>query len=182
MDLSFRHDFWLRGLPASPRDRGRVAGIVVRPPGAAEDVRERPESAHLSPEGGVEGDRWANAQERRPGNQVSLINVHMLAKLAGGDALRMALSGDNLQVDLDLGEENLPVGSRLAVGEALLEVSPEPHRPCRSFHRRFGATAVKRVVRANRLGMRGRGVLCFVVEAGRVRVGDPIAVERRGPG
>ena len=180
MDFSFRHDLWIRALPASPRDDGKLVGIVVRPPGAADGSRMRLESALLSPDAGVEGDRWSSMADRRPGNQVSLINSRLLSALADGDPSRMALSGDNLHVDLDLGEANLPIGSRLAIGEAVLEISPDPHRPCRSFHARFGATAAKRVARANKLGLRGRGVLCFVVEAGRVRVGDSIVVARRG--
>ena len=56
--------------------------------------------------------------------------------------------------------------------------SPEPHRPCRSFHERFGAAAAKRVARANRLGLRGRGVLCAVVQAGELAVGDVVRVRR----
>lgn len=176
MDLSFRHDPWIRRLPTSPRDEGRVAGLVVRP--GDEGARELVERARLEVGRGVVGDRWAKKERERAGNEVSLINVHLIAALTDGDPQRMALSGDNLQVDLDLSEANLPVGTRLAIGAAVLEVSPAPHRPCRSFHGRFGATAAKRVARANRLGLRGRGVLCTVLEGGDVRVGDAIRVLR----
>jgi len=175
MDFSFRFDFWLSRLPASPRDLGRVERCVVR---VAKGERRTPEAVRVSPEGGVEGDAWAREASRRDGNQISLINVHLLRAIVGGDEGRMPLSGDNLQVDLDLSERNLPTGTRLSIGDALLEVTPEPHRPCRFFHERFGADAVKRVVRANRTGRRGRGVLARVLQAGTIRVGDEIRVER----
>jgi MOSC domain-containing protein YiiM len=108
--------------------------------------------------------------------------VHVLRSLCDGDPERMALSGDNLQVDLDLSERNLPVGTRLMIGDALLEISPEPHRPCRSFHGRFGATGAKKVARANKTGHRGRGVLCRVLRAGTIIVGDRIELDRSAAG
>ena len=175
MDLSFRHDLWYARLPRSPRDAGTVEGLVLRP---ARGERRSVDELRVTPEAGVEGDLWSREPDRRVGTQLSLINVHLLRALADGDAIRMALSGDNLQVDLDLSEENLPPGTRLEVGEALLEVSTEPHRPCRLFHQRFGAIGAQRVARANRKGRRGRGVLASVLRAGTIRVGDPIRVER----
>lgn len=182
MDFSFRFDLWRRALPASPRDRGRVEGLVVRPRGAGHGARQRPESVQVTPEEGILGDSWYESPLRREGNQISLMNVHVLRSLAGGDPERMALSGDNLQVDLDLSESNLPPGTRLGIGDALLEVTPEPHRPCRSFHERFGASGAKKVARANRTGHRGRGLLCRVLEPGTIRVGDAIEVRRVGAG
>jgi len=174
VDFSFRLDLWYALLPASPRDEGRVVRCVIRP---AVDRRETPPAIRVSPERGVEQDRWDSDAARRPGNQVSLINVHVLRSLAGGEE-RMPLSGDNLHVDLELSESNLPVGTRLAIGSALLEISPDPHRPCKKFNQRFGASAVKKVVRASKKGRRGRGVLATVLRAGEIRVGDAIRVER----
>jgi MOSC domain-containing protein YiiM len=103
----------------------------------------------------------------------------VLRSLADGDVERMALAGDNLHVDLDLSEANLPAGTRLVAGDVVLEVTDEPHRPCRSFVERFGATGAKKVARANRTGKRGRGVMARVVRAGTIRVGDTLEVERR---
>ena len=175
MDLSFRFDGWYRRLPQSPTDAGRVEACIVRP---APGQRVRAEAIRVSPEGAVEGDRWSVDAHRREGNQVSLINVHVVRSLAGGDEERMALAGDNLHVDLELSEDNLPPGTRLAIGDAVLEVSTDPHRPCRQFVERFGATAAKKVARASRLGRRGRGVLCRVQQAGTIRAGDAIQVQR----
>jgi hypothetical protein len=175
VDLSFRHDWWFARLPASPTDAGRVLGCVVRP---ERDRRLTPDAIRVDPQTGIEGDYWARDPKRTPEDQISLINVHVLRSIGAHDAAKMALSGDNLQVDLDLSEANLPVGTRLVVGEAVLEISPKPHRPCRSFHARFGASAAQRVARANRRGRRGRGVLARIVQGGSIRVGDAIRVER----
>jgi MOSC domain-containing protein YiiM len=174
VDLSFRFDWWYKQLPASPRDLGRIERCVVRP---SHGARLTPTEIRLTPAGGIEGDRWIHDEHRRPGNQVSLMNVHVLRSIAGDEA-RMPLAGDNLLVDLDLSEENLPAGTRLEIGGAELMISNDPHRPCRHFHQRFGATSVKRIVRANKVGRRGRGVLAEVVKAGTIRVGDEIRVRR----
>ena len=178
-DFSWRFDGWIRRLPASPKEVGRIEGLVIRPEGSGEGARQRVESVVVVPERGVEGDRWAASPYATAGNEVSLVNVHLLRAISGGDEERGALSGDNLQVDLDLSQENLSVGTRLSIGEAVLEVSDVEHQPCSRFVERFGKTATKRVARANRLGLRGRGVLCHVRVQGEIRVGDQIIVERR---
>lgn len=175
IDLSFRFDRWFDRLPASPKDLGRVERCVLR---TGHGKRSTPERVELSVGGGLVGDAWRTHADSFPENEVSLMNVHVLRAVCEGDEARMPLSGDNLQVDLDLSEANLPVGTRLHVGEAVLRVSPFPHRPCTSFVERFGARAAKRVARANRRGLRGRGVLCIVERGGAVAIGDTIRVER----
>lgn len=175
MDLSFRHDLWLRGLPRSPRDEGRVHRCVVRP---RDGERLTPDAIEVTVEGGIAGDSWSTSAHRRPTNQVSLMNVHVLRAVADGDERRMALSGDNLQVDLDLSEDNLPPGTLLEIGDARLAVTADPHRPCKLFVERFGALGAKRVARGTRTGIRARGALCRVDRAGTIRVGDAIRVLR----
>jgi len=177
-DLSWRFDGWIRALHPSPKDGGTVEGLVIRPDGSAPGQRVRVERVEVVPQSGIEGDRWAESPYAEAGNEVSVINVHMLRALAESDPDHMALSGDNLHVDLDLSQENLPIGSHLHIGSAVLEVSDVEHVPCGSFVERFGHTAAKRVARANRLGLRGRGVLCHVRTRGEISVGDSITVER----
>jgi MOSC domain-containing protein YiiM len=178
LDLSFRFDRWIDRLPRSPRELGRVERCVVRTgPGR----RATPEVLELTPGAGVAGDSWLGHEHAVTESEVSLINVHVIRTLCAGDESRTPLSGDNLHVDLDLSEENLPVGTRLKVGrEVVLVVSPFPHRPCASFVERFGAVGAKRVARANRRGLRGRGLLCTIERGGTIRQGDGIAVERPG--
>lgn len=177
MDFSFRFDWWFERLPKSPRDRGRVVRCVVRP---AHGERAAPATLELTTAGGIAGDRWSSDPHAVPGNQVSLINVHVIDSLSTGDAARAILAGDNLHVDLDLSEANLPLGTLLTIGDVVLEVSDVPHRPCRHFHARFGATGAKKVARANRVGRRGRGVMTRIVRGGTIRTGDTIHVQRPG--
>ena len=177
MDFSARFDGWFEKLPSSPKEDGSVVHCVVRPPGGTE--RELPQEIRLTPDGGIEGDKWSTDKKPDPEVEVSVTSVHVVRSCAGeDDPERMALSGDNLQVDLDLSEENLPAGTLLRIGETVLRVSEAPHRPCRKFSRRFGSTSAKRVARADRVGRRGRGLLCRIVEGGTIRVGDRIQVER----
>lgn len=177
VDLSFRFDAWWAGLPKSPTESGRVEKLVVRPRHGAPKERTTPASIELTPEDGILGDRWLDDEHGSEGTQVSLINVHVLRSLAR-DEEQGVLSGDNLQVDLDLTEENLPVGTRLEVGSAVLQVSEVVHRPCKRFLERFGTTAAKKVARANRKSRRGRGVLCRILQGGKIDVGDTIRVVR----
>lgn len=177
-DFSWRFDRWYESLPESPRDEGTVAGLVLR---TGPGLRATPTQVRMLVGRGVEGDAWPTHPHSLADNQVALVNVHLLRSVAGGDPQRMALSGDNLQVDLDLSEANLPVGSTLELGEALLRVTPLPHRPCAKFVARFGPLAAKRVARALRVGRRGRGVLCEVLRGGIVKVGDSIRVKRPQP-
>ena len=175
LDFSSRFDRWYEQLPASPLDVGEVVRCVVRP---ANNERRTQEEVHVIPGRGLDGDHWGGSSHDGPRNEVSLINIHVALSVAKGDAARTSLTGDNFHVDLDLTEHNLPVGSTLELGQALLRVSDKPHRPCLKFVKRFGPRAAKRVARANRVGRRGRGVLCEVVRGGAVRVGDPIRVTR----
>ena len=176
MNFSRRHDRWLRKLPTSPKDEGLVSLLVIRPGAVDSGERKVMQSIELSPDGGIEGDRWIQNQERGPGSQVSLVNCHMIGQLAGKTPVE--LCGDNLHVDLDISESNLPVGTRLQIGSALLEVSDIPHRPCLSFHDRFGTKAAKRVARGNHIGLRGRGVLCQIICGGTISLEDQIIVLR----
>lgn len=177
MDLSFRHDFWLSRIQGSPTTLGRLERIVVRPKSGE---RGEPDSALVSVERGMHGDRWEQDPARRVGAQISLMNVHVLRAVADGDDRRMALAGDNLIVDLDLSERNLPVGSLVTIDEVVLEISAEPHRPCASFLARFGVASARRVARGTRTGRRTRGVLAFVVAGGTLRIGAKMHVKRPG--
>ena len=155
---------------ASPRDVGRLVAIVARP---GTDLRERRAEARLTPDGGMEGDRWLAAGES-PEQQISLMNLRLLRHLAGDDEDRMALAGDNLVVDLDLGTDNLPAGQRLRVGDAVLEMTDAPHTGCNKFVARFGRDAAVFVNAAERRALRLRGRYARIVQAGTVRVGDRV--------
>jgi MOSC domain-containing protein YiiM len=105
--------------------------------------------------------------------QVSIMNSRLLKMIARDDE-RIGLAGDNLVVDLDLSEASLPVGQKLRVGEALLQVTDVPHTGCKKFTQRFGLDAVRFVNAAERKALHLRGVYARVLKAGTVRVGDSI--------
>jgi MOSC domain-containing protein YiiM len=167
-------DAGLRGLAAAPRDAGRLALIVRR---LADRRRETPAAVELTPEAGVPGDDWSRRPPREPDAQLAVMRHDVAALIANGQPL--TLFGDNLFVELDLSAGNLPAGSRLRVGEALVEVTPEPHNGCRKFQQRFGADALRFVQAQETRAENRRGVYWRVVEPGLARLGDAVRVVSR---
>ena len=154
----------------SPPDGGTVELIVRRP---AEGEREVLAEAELDPERGLVGDGWHARGTPHPDRQLTLMNARAAALVAGSRE-HWPLAGDQLYVDLDLGVANLPAGTRLAAGSALIEVTAEPHRGCGKFSRRFGVDAMRWVNSAVGRELNLRGINARIVAAGTVRTGDPI--------
>ncbi len=159
-----------RALEPSPRGAGTVELITLRLGGGR---HECPARVAVSPELGVHGDRWSEKRGRNPGAQVTLMNARV-ARLLAADAAPLDVSGDNFLVDLDIGEEALPVGARLRIGAAIIEVSALPHAGCKKFRDRLGAAALDWVNAVSNQSLRLRGVNCRVIAAGEVAVGDPV--------
>lgn len=164
----------LRALPALPADTGRLALIVRRP---ADDTRETPERLRLTPDDGVPGDSWGRNPKRDLEMQIAVMRRDVAELLANGQPL--TLFGDSLFVDFDLSLGNLPIGSRLRVGEAVVEVTPMPHNGCAKFKGRFGADALFFVNARPTRHLNLRGIYWTVIEAGEVSVGAPIQVISR---
>lgn len=177
MDLIFKDLQALNaGLPeiiASPKDSGRVELIVRRPaPGEREVLAE----AGLDPENGLAGDSWKTrkpAGAANPETQVTLMNSRAISLLAGSPE-RWSLAGDQFYVDLDLSEENLPPGTLLSIGTAVLRISALPHTGCAKFNERFGKDARNFVSSREGLRLRLRGVHASVAKAGTVKTGDTV--------
>jgi hypothetical protein len=164
----------IAALPPAPLDHGRIVLVVVRP---ATDERMTPPLCRLTPDDGLVGDRWSKADRRVLDAQVTVMRADVARLIANGQAL--ALPGDNLLVDLDLSRDNLPDGTRLRVGAAIVEVTPKPHNGCAKFAGRFGGDA-RAIIAADRFrSWRLRGIHVRVTEAGDVRPGDPIVVLKR---
>jgi hypothetical protein len=164
-------------IRGAPHDNGVVELIVRRP---AEDAREVLDEATLDPTVGLVGDLWPTRGSSRtpdgsahPGMQLTLMNARSAALIAG-DRDRWPLAGDQLYVDFDLSGENLPAGTRLAIGSAIVEVSDQPHTGCAKFAARFGRDALKFVNSTDGRALNLRGINTSIVEAGVVRVGDAI--------
>jgi MOSC domain-containing protein YiiM len=153
----------------SPADDGKVELIVRRP---AENEREILNSAGLDATAGLIGDGWLS-RNADPKRQVTLMNARVAALLARSRE-RWPLAGDQLYVDFDLSNANLPPGSRLKVGSAILEVTAEPHRGCKKFAARFGLDALRLVNSQVGYALNLRGINTRVVNSGLVRPGDLI--------
>ena len=165
----------LNAVKASPKDAGVLKLIVLRLP---DEQRHTPAQAVISVTHGVEGDRWNLKANANPLSQVSVMNARFLEAIAG-EAGRMNLAGDNLVVDLDLHESNLPAGTRLRIGQAVIEVTDSPHTACGKFERRYG-TAMRDLTNSPEgCALRLRGLYARVIHGGEVRLGD--AVHKEAP-
>jgi hypothetical protein len=162
----------------APADAGTLELIVARP-----DVDQRVvlTEARLDLTNGLEGDTWRERGSSRtadgsanPEAQLTLMNSRVAAAVAAGDQERWPLAGDQLFVDLDISLANLPPGSRVRIGSAVIEFSEHPHTGCAKFVARYGVEAQKFVNSPTGRELRLRGANCRVVVAGMVRQGDVI--------
>src|SRR4029078_1114175 len=92
--------------------------------------------------------------------------------LSPGDRDNWAEAADQLHIDLDLSDANLPAGSRLQVGDAIIEVTPEPHTGCQKFKARFGLEVSRFINSPEGQRLHLRGINARVVQPGAIRVGD----------
>ena len=173
--MSVRHlsyaelDAALPEIEQSPRERGTLSLIVRRPSSGEREVLD---SGLLDVEEGLVGDRWAQGRRRRV-NQLTLMNARFVSLLAQGRE-RWPLAGDQLYVDFDLSEDHVPPGTRIAVGAAEIEVSPEPHTGWRLFAERYGRDAQRFVGSERGRALSLRGINAWVVKGAEVRVGDAV--------
>jgi hypothetical protein len=155
-----------------------VLHLIVRRPEVGE--REILAEAELDRAVGLVGDTWQQRKSTRTGDglphpemQLNVMNSRTIALLAQTQE-RWALAGDQLFIDLDLSEENLPAGTRLAMGSAVIEVTSQPHTGCGKFVERFGADAMQFVNSPAGRRLRLRGLNAKVVKPGRIREGDRV--------
>ncbi len=167
----------LADIRRSPRDEGRLALIVRRP---RTEEREILEQAELDIALGLIGDNWQVRGSSstvdgtaHPEMQLNLMNARAIALIAA-DKSRWHLAGDQLFVDLELSDENVPPGTRLAIGTAIVEVTPVPHTGCKKFTARFGLEAMKFVNSPLGRELNLRGINAKVVQSGTIVRGDMI--------
>lgn len=170
-------DAGLDAIRRAPVDRGTLSYLVRRP---AIGEREVLASAELNTEVGLVGDNWRVRGSRRtsdglghPDQQLNIMSVRAVRVIAGAQD-RWALAGDQLYVDLDLSQDNLPTGTRLIIGDAIVEVTALPHLGCKKFEARFGTAAMRFVNSEIGRQLRLRGLNARIVAPGRVAVGDEV--------
>ena len=161
----------------SPMDKGIIKLIVRRP---HVDEREIVSEAELSLTEGLVGDNWKARGNHHtfdgsanPEAQITVMNARIIELLAQSEE-RWSLAGDQLFVDFNLSEDNIPPGTRLAIGTAVIEVSALPHTGCRKFSDRFGVEAMKFVNSPEGKQLHLRGINTRVVQAGTIHVGDVV--------
>jgi len=162
----------------SPRDAGTLDLIVRRP---EIDGREILDQAELSIAEGVVGDTWnvrgsgrTDDGSSHPDMQLNIINARLSRLVGGDDDDVRALAGDQLHVDLDISHDNLPAGTQLSIGEAVIEITEQPHTGCAKFAARFGKEALRFVNVGAGKPLRLRGLNARVVVPGTIRRGDTI--------
>jgi MOSC domain-containing protein YiiM len=162
----------------APTDTGVLRLIVRRP---AVEARQILEEGALDEAEGLVGDNWRARSSSRtddgsphPGTQITLMSVRAIGAISPDEG-RWPLAGDQLFVDLDLTCSNLPPGTRLQVGDAVLEVTEQPHTGCAKFIERFGLDAMKWVNSPEGRELNLRGIYARVVTSGRIRRGDTIS-------
>jgi len=167
----------LEEVGRSPKDGG-VLEMIVRRPSFGE--REVLEDAELDVVEGLVGDNWKRRSSKRtvdgsphPDMQLNIMNARVAA-LVAQERGRWPLAGDQLFVELDLSEENLPAGTRLLIGSAIIEVTAEPHTGCGKFVERFGLDAMMFVNSPLGRQLHLRGINARVVQGGAIRIGDII--------
>jgi len=170
-------DAGLEEIRRSPATEGVLRLIVRRP---AVGKREVVQGAELDVAQGVVGDTWAVRGSNRtadggphPDMQLNVMNARV-AQLLAQEESRWPLAGDQLYVDLDLSGANLPPGTRLAVGSAVIVVTAQPHTGCGKFVSRFGLDAMKFVNSPIGRQLNLRGINAKVVQSGTIRAGDAV--------
>lgn len=153
---------------AAPKDAGTVEMIVLRPD---DGEREIVDVGALEPGTGLVGDNWKARGSTNPETELTLMNSRVINAMTD-DRDQWPWAGDQLYVDMDLSMANLPVGTRLSIGAAIVEIAETPHTGCAKFVKRFGKDALRFANVGDGKANRFRGVYASVVSPGDVRVGD----------
>ena len=160
----------LERVREAPKDAGVLELIIARP---AVDERVELAQAELGVDQGLLADRWRQGSRSNPKSQLTVANSRAV-QLVAGDRSRWCLAGDQLYVDFDLSGENIPPGTRLSIGEAIIEVSDQPHLGCEKFSARYGRAARALANSPEGMALNVRGINTRVVKGGVVRIGDTV--------
>lgn len=166
---------------AAPKTDAPIANLCLRP---ARNARAFPEQITLTRAEGIPGERWLTEPWQRladgrpdPRIQVSILPVRVM-DLVWRDREGTVHPGDPIVADLDCGLANLPVGTLIGAGTAVLRVSDEFNAGCVKWKARYGAEARAFIDAPGHPPLRLRGVLCSVERDGVVTLADRLQVLR----
>ena len=167
----------LENIRQSPTNAGVLELIVRRPQIEAREVLEVGELDLVE---GLVGDNWKTRGSSQtadgsahPDMQLNIMNARVIALLAQKKE-RWSLAGDQLYMDFDLSEENVPPGTRLSLGDAVIEVTDQPHTGCKKFAARFGLDALKFISSPVGKQLQLRGINAKVICSGAIQIGDTV--------
>ena len=165
----------------APKEQGVLDMIVRRP---EVDAREVIEVGQLDAAVGLVGDNWQDRSSSRsadglahPDMQINIMNSRVIALVAQNKD-RWQLAGDQLFIDFDLSAENVPPGTKLAIGSAVLEATDQPHTGCMKFSGRFGVDALALINSPAGKELQLRGINAKVVQGGQIKAGDTVKKSR----
>ena len=164
-------------IKKSPNDNTLVDMIVCRP---SEGDRKILQEGFLDKGKGLEGDNWIDRGSSKtpdgcshPDMQLNIMNSRSVALIAQHKN-RWQLAGDQLFIDINLSDKNIPAGTRLSIGDAIIEVTAIPHNGCKKFTERFGMDAVKFVNSPIGKELHLRGVNAKIIKSGKINAGDTV--------
>jgi hypothetical protein len=176
--MPITHQALMQALPdilAAPKTAAVIHSLCFRP---GFNQRSFPQSLALTVAEGVPGERWLSAPWLRlpdgrpdPNIQVSILPTRVL-NLVWQDRDTSPHPGDTIVADLDTSLANLPEGSLLQAGSAVLRVSSVFNDGCVKWKARYGADAKAFLTAPGHPALRLRGVLCAVVQDGIVTLND----------
>jgi hypothetical protein len=169
----------LAEISQAPKNHGNIELLVIRP---VQYERKVVNEITMHPITGCEGDIWHSKKtsstpdgKPNPERQVTLINSRVLALLEGAKDT-WPKAGDQVYVDMDLSKENLPAGTDLSLGSAIIRVSAQPHNGCKKFAERYGIDATRFVNSSLGKAKSLRGINCYIVKEGIVKMGDTVSI------
>lgn len=169
-----------RALPhvlSAPRDDARAECLCFRP---GFNKRTFPDRLTLTRADGIPGERWRAAPWLKlpdgspdPRIQVSILPLRVMDAV-WRDREGTPHPGDTIICDLDMSLENLPAGSLLQAGTAVLRVSDVFNDACVKWKVRYGQAAKDWITAPGHPDLRLRGILCSVERDGEVALGNPV--------
>ena len=162
-------------IKKSPNDNTFLDMIVCRP---SEGDRKILQEGFLDKGKGLIGDNWIDRGSSKtpdgcshPDMQLNIMNSRSIALIAQ-QKNRWPLAGDQLFIDINLSDKNITRGTRLSLGDAVIEVTAIPHNGCKKFTDRFGIDAVKFVNSPIGKELHLRGINAKIIKSGKIKVGD----------